>query len=70
MLLVIFVLNKSEEIQQHNTEDSIEKLYKSKASGVLVSFDATVENILSDDIEGSKHQRLILKTNNKYTPPD
>lgn len=77
MLLVIFVFNNNDErnqiksiesvesIQLTKSTETIENLYKSKASGVLITFNAKVENILSDDNEDSRHQRIILKTNNR-----
>lgn len=48
-----------------SNSDLLENLYKSKASGELITFEAVVENILSDDNEGSRHQRLILRSNNR-----
>jgi len=78
MLFVVFNLSNNESSIQINTTEStknsendvfnqsvlLEKLYKSKTSGVFVVFDAEVINILSDDNDGSRHQRLILKSNN------
>ncbi|MCW8870884.1 MAG: DUF3465 domain-containing protein [Proteobacteria bacterium] len=36
-------------------------LYKQKSNGVMVTFEAKVINILSDDNQGSRHQRLIVE---------
>ena len=62
MLCIVFITNKS---KVSDNLDTIENLFKSKTSGVLVEFKAQVVNILSDDNKGSRHQRLILKTNNR-----
>lgn len=61
MLIIVFVFNKNSETNKPN---SIENLFKSKTSGVFVEFDAEVVNVLEDDNNGSRHQRLILKTKN------
>ena len=64
-LVVVFVINKSDQNSQESNNINIESLYKSKASGKIVVFEASVEKILTDDIKGDKHQRLILKTNKR-----
>ncbi len=78
MLFVVFNLNDNDSPNQSNTIESpydsnkevlnqnktLEMLYKSKTSGVFVTFKAKVINILSDDNDGSRHQRLILEHNN------
>lgn len=46
---------------------SIEQLYAQRKSGVMVEFSAKVIKKLSDDNEGSRHQRFIVKVNPSHT---
>ena len=51
----------------HQASSSIETLYQNRQSGVMVEFEGVVIKLLSDDNEGSRHQRFIVKINNQHT---
>ena len=45
-----------------SSEDpTLKNLYEQGISDEMVSFTATVEKILADDLQGSRHQRMILR---------
>ena len=46
---------------------TIEVLYENRQSGVMVEFDGLIAKKLSDDNEGSRHQRFIVELNNRHT---
>ncbi len=46
---------------------SIEELYNNRQSGVMVKFEGRVIKGLSDDNDGSRHQRFIVKINDRNT---
>ena len=45
----------------------ISELFANKTSGVMVTGTATVKKILRDDLEGSRHQRFILRLEDGHT---
>ena len=49
------------------SSSSIEALYQNRQSGVMVQFEGLVIKLLSDDNEGSRHQRFIVKISDKHT---
>lgn len=53
--------------QAKQTEDAISKAFNEKQSGIQVKGTGTVIRILSDDTEGSRHQRFILKLESGQT---
>lgn len=46
---------------------SVEKLYAEQRSDVFVQLEGRVDNILSDDLDGSRHQRFIVKLSSGHT---
>ncbi len=46
---------------------TIEELYNNRQSGVMVKFEGQIIKLLSDDNEGSRHQRFIVKISNSHT---
>lgn len=46
---------------------SIENLYQNRQSGVMIEFQGLVVKLLSDDNEGSRHQRFIVKLDSNHT---
>jgi len=46
---------------------SIEALYQNRQSGVMIEFEGLIIKRLSDDNEGSRHQRFIVEIDNKHT---
>lgn len=44
-----------------STDEELARLFERQRSNVFVTGAGTVERILSDDTEGSKHQRFILR---------
>jgi hypothetical protein len=49
------------------SNDAIANAFKNNQSGIQVSGTGKVRRILSDDTEGSKHQRFILKLSSNQT---
>ncbi len=49
---------------QKNDNSLLPQLIKSKNSGKIVTFKAKVIKKLADDLEGDKHQKMILKIGN------
>lgn len=48
-------------------QSSIEQLYATRQSGVMVEFDGMIDKLLSDDLKGSRHQRFIVKLDSGHT---
>lgn len=46
---------------------SIEELYDNRQSGVMVKFEGQIIKVLSDDNDGSRHQRFIVKISDRHT---
>lgn len=44
-----------------SASDAIDKAYRAQQSGVQVTGDGVVRALLSDDSQGSRHQRFILR---------
>jgi len=42
-------------------EEAITEAFRERRSGVMVEAEGTVERLLADDLEGSPHQRLIVR---------
>ena len=53
--------------QPHNTDAILRQLFESKASDVQVQGQGTVDRLLADDNEGSRHQRFILRLKSGQT---
>lgn len=47
-----------------NDHKKLKELIQNRQSGVMITIDARVKKILPDDLEGSKHQRMILEVLN------
>ncbi len=48
-------------------QSSIEQLYATRQSGIMVEFDGMIDKLLSDDLKGSRHQRFIVKLDSGHT---
>jgi len=46
---------------------AVERLYETRSSGVMVEGRGTVEKVLPDDLQGSRHQRFILRLDSGHT---
>jgi molybdopterin converting factor small subunit len=55
------------ETTQTETEVSIAELYEQQKSDVQIEVTATVSRLLSDDNEGSRHQRFIVELGDGHT---
>ena len=53
--------------QSLNTEAQLENLFETHASGVQIAGHGVVTHLLSDDNEGSRHQRFILELSSGQT---
>ena len=49
------------------TDGVIEELYAANRSGVMVESGGEVTRVLSDDVEGSRHQRFIVRLASGHT---
>jgi len=62
---------KKESISQHeihsSDEERIAQAYAKKQSNLWVQASGIVERILADDLEGSRHQRFIVRMSNAQT---
>jgi len=47
--------------QQKANNNQLESLIRKRQSNIIITIDAIVINVLSDDNQGDRHQRLILK---------
>ncbi len=56
------VTDKQETQYKSASNKQLETLIKKRQSNVIITLDATIINILSDDNQGDRHQRLILKS--------
>ncbi len=56
------VTYKKETQYKSASNKQLETLIKKRQSNVIITLDVTVINILSDDNQGDRHQRLILKS--------
>ena len=54
----------SETITAKNENNKLKKIIESKQSGKIITINTQVLKVLSDDVQGDKHQRLILKVLN------
>lgn len=48
-------------------DQAVAELYESRRSGVMVEVAGVVDRVLSDDREGSRHQRFIVRLTNGRT---
>ena len=48
-------------------DGTVERLYEARRSGLVVEGRGTVEKVLPDDLEGSKHQRFVLRLDSGHT---
>ena len=46
---------------------SVERLYADERSNVFVELEGTVSRVLADDLQGSRHQRFIVKLASGHT---
>ena len=64
---VINELTSSFGVYQSDSDDVLERAYKSRASNLQVSGSGEVIRILPDDLDGSRHQKFILKLSSGQT---
>jgi hypothetical protein len=48
-------------------DGTVERLYEARRSGVVVEGRGIVDRVLPDDLEGSKHQRFVLRLDSGHT---
>jgi len=48
-------------------ESDIEQLFREQRSEVMVEFSGEVSRVLADDLEGSRHQRFIVRIESGHT---
>lgn len=57
----------SESASSTANNGAIQNAYTNKQSDVQVKGEGTVMKVLSDDLDGSRHQRFLLKLNSSHT---
>lgn len=70
LLVVVAILGwltRRGEQSQIGVESGIEQLFSSERSGVMVESAGVVSKVLRDDLEGSRHQRLIVRLPSGHT---
>ncbi len=55
------------EFQQEKISVTVGELFAKQISGVMVQFDGSVIKTLSDDNDGSRHQRFIVEVDDGHT---
>ncbi|MEW8508058.1 MAG: DUF3465 domain-containing protein [Candidatus Thiodiazotropha sp.] len=53
--------------RQHAVEDLISKAFRQRANDLPVTGEGEVIRLLSDDLEGSRHQRFIIRLSSGHT---
>ena len=48
-------------------DTTVERLYEARRSGVVLEGRGIIERVLPDDVDGSRHQRLILRLASGHT---
>jgi len=66
-ILEVTTIEKPKESLLPDSDDIIRKLFENKQSGVQVQGSGIVTRILSDDNDGARHQRFILKLDSGQT---
>jgi len=49
------------------SDGAVERLYEARESGHVVEGRGIVENVLRDDVDGSRHQRFIVRLDSGHT---
>ncbi len=49
------------------SHERIAAAFANRQSGIMVEFDARVDRLLQDDLEGNPHQRFIVRLDNGHT---
>lgn len=60
-------LKTTQDVMQISADVTIEELFAQRQSGIMVQFDGVVIKKLSDDNNGSRHQKFIVKMDNRQT---
>lgn len=55
------------DIESDTSQESINALFQNRVSGKMVQFQGTVKKVLSDDNDGSRHQRFIVALASSHT---
>lgn len=67
LTLLLVCAASSCDVSSTAVEDDIDRLYAAQRSDVVVEGHGVVDRILSDDLEGSRHQRFILRLDSGHT---
>jgi len=62
LLVFVWIQNQQSEGLHITNSNTLKTLFKNKQSSVMILFNGTVVKVLSDDNEGSRHQRFIVKS--------
>lgn len=55
------------DFESDTSQESIDALFQNRVSGKMVQFQGTVKKVLSDDNDGSRHQRFIVALASSHT---
>lgn len=66
VLLSVWVALRHDEVEV-GAHRPVEQLYEARQSGVMIESAGRVSRILPDDLEGSRHQRFIVRLQSGHT---
>ena len=70
VLALVFLyqaLQPERELSEASSEGVVEQLFETGRSGVVVEGRGVVDQVLRDDLDGSKHQRFVLRLDSGHT---
>ncbi len=66
-LVVLYLVVTLERTGELSAEGEIEQLFRDQISGAMVEFAGEVSRMLADDLQGSRHQRFIVRLESGHT---
>ena len=67
VLVLLYVWVTLDQGREGRAEGDVEHLFREQRSGVMVEFAGEVFRVLADDLEGSRHQRFIVRLESGHT---
>jgi translation initiation factor IF-1 len=67
VLVLLYVWVALDQGREGRAEGDVEQLFRAQRSEVMVEFSGEVSRILADDLEGSRHQRFIVRLESGHT---
>ena len=66
-VVVLYLVVTLERTGELSAEGEIEQLFRDQISGAMVEFAGEVSRMLADDLQGSRHQRFIVRLESGHT---